>query len=282
MSKTYFIIGANGQLGQALASLYPEAKLVDQAEFDMTLPASYEAVDWTAYDTIINAAAMTNVDAAETPEGRELAWRVNASAIGLLAKTAAAHDLTLVHVSSDYVFDGTKVPHTEDETFAPLGVYGQTKAAGDIAASIAPKHYILRTSWVIGGGKNFVGIMKDLADRDISPSVVNDQVGRLTFVSTLANAIDHLLKTTPAYGTYNCTNDGDSVSWADIAKLVFEKAGRNPDDVNPVSTAAYYEGKEGIAPRPLQSEMDLTKLKATGFTAPNWRDELENYWKGNY
>lgn len=282
MSKTYFIIGANGQLGHALAALYPEAKLVDQAEFDMTLPASYESVDWTAYDTIINAAAMTNVDAAETPEGRELAWRVNASAIGLLAKAATAHDLTLVHVSSDYVFDGTKVPHREDETFAPLGVYGQTKAAGDIAASIAPKHYILRTSWVIGGGKNFVGIMKDLADRDISPSVVNDQVGRLTFVSTLANAIDHLLKTTPAYGTYNCTNDGDSVSWADIAKLVFEKAGRNPDDVNPVSTAAYYEGKEGIAPRPLQSKMDLTKLKATGFTAPNWRDELENYWKGNY
>lgn len=282
MSKSYFIIGANGQLGQALAAVYPEAKLVDQAEFDMTLPSSYEAIDWSAYDTIINAAAMTNVDGAETPEGRELSWRVNAAAVGLLAKTAVAHDLTLVHVSSDYVFDGTKVPHQEDESFAPLGVYGQTKAAGDIATSIVPKHYILRTSWVIGGGKNFIGIMKDLADRDISPSVVDDQVGRLTFVSTLAQAIDHLLKTTPEYGTYNCTNDGDSVSWADIAKLVFEKAGRNPEDVTPVSTATYYEGKEGIAPRPLQSEMNLAKLKATGFTTPNWRDELENYWKGTY
>lgn len=282
MSKTYFIIGANGQLGQALAALYPEAKLVDQAEFDMTLPGSYEEVDWSAYDTIINAAAMTNVDDAETPEGRELAWRVNASAVGLLAKTATAHDLTLIHISSDYVFDGTKVPHTEDETFAPLGVYGQTKAAGDIATSIAPKHYILRTSWVIGGGKNFIGIMKDLADRGINPSVVNDQIGRLTFVSTLAGAIDHLLKTKPTYGTYNCTNSGDSVSWADIAKLVFEKAGRNPDDVTPVSTATYYEGKEGIAPRPLQSEMSLKKLTATGFEASDWRSELEKYWKGNY
>lgn len=282
MSKSYFIIGANGQLGQALAAIYPDAKLVDQTEFDMTLPSSYEAVDWSDYDTIINAAAMTNVDGAETPEGRELSWRVNASAVGLLAKTATAHNLTLVHVSSDYVFDGTKTPHTEDESFAPLGVYGQTKAAGDIAAATTSKYYILRTSWVIGGGKNFISIMKDLADRDISPSVVDDQVGRLTFVSTLAAAIGHLIDTKPDYGTYNCTNAGDSVSWADIAKLVFEKAGRKPEDVTPVSTAAYYDGKEGIAPRPLQSEMDLAKLTATGFTAPDWHTELENYWKGTY
>lgn len=282
MSKAYFIVGANGQLGQALARLYPEATLVDQAEFDITDPASYEKMDWSQFDTIINAAAMTNVDGAETPQGRELSWRVNASAVGLLAKTAATHDLTMIHISSDYVFDGTKQPHLEDEAFAPLGVYGQTKAAGDIATSIVPKHYILRTSWVIGGGKNFISIMKDLADRDISPSVVNDQVGRLTFVSALTGAIHYLLQTKPAYGTYNCTNEGDSVSWADIAKLVFEKAGRSANDVTPVSTEEYYAGKDGIAPRPLESTMDLTKLTATGFTATNWREELENYWKGNY
>lgn len=282
MSKTYFIVGANGQLGNELRGFYPEATLVDKDQFDMTDPAAYDAVDWSSYDTIINVAAMTNVDGAESPEGRNIAWAVNATAVGLLAQTAVRHDITLIHISSDYVFDGSQEPHLEDESFAPLGVYGQTKAAGDIAASVVPKHYILRTSWVIGGGRNFVGIMKELADKGVSPSVVDDQTGRLTFTSTLAAAISHLLATTPAYGTYNCSNAGDSVSWADIARLVFEKAGRNPEDVTRVTTAEYYAGKEGIAPRPLKSTMSLDKLTATGFEPADWREELETYWKGTY
>jgi dTDP-4-dehydrorhamnose reductase len=282
MSASYFIVGANGQLGQALSERYPDATLVDRSEFDMTEPLAYQSINWSQYDTIINAAAMTNVDGAETPDGRKLAWSVNAAAVGLLSKTAVEHDLTLVHISSDYVFDGTEEPHNEDEAFAPLGVYGQTKAAGDIAVGIVPKHYILRTSWVIGGGKNFVGIMKELADKDVSPTVVNDQFGRLTFVSTLTDAIHHLLDSSAAYGTYNCSNGGDSVSWADIAKLVFEKAGRSSDDVTGVSTEEYYAGKDGIAPRPLKSTMDLEKLSSTGFVPTGWREELETYWKGTY
>jgi dTDP-4-dehydrorhamnose reductase len=282
MSGTYFIIGANGQLGSELGKRYPDATLVDKDQFDMTDPATYTQVDWTSYDAIINVAAMTNVDGAETPEGRRVAWAVNASAVGLLAATAVTHDLTLIHISSDYVFDGENDPHMENETFAPLGVYGQTKAAGDIAAAVAPKHYIIRTSWVIGGGKNFIGIMKELADKGVSPSVVDDQTGRLTFTTTLAAAITHLLETTPAYGTYNCSNDGDSVSWADIARLVFEKAGRKPEDVTKVTTTEYYQGKDGIAPRPLHSTMSLDKLRTTGFTPTDWREELEIYWKGAY
>lgn len=278
VSKSYFITGANGQLGKALATKYPEATIVDRTEFDVTDQASYDAVDWSQYNTFINAAAMTDVDGAETPEGRRLAWSVNASATALMAKTATAHDLTLVHVSSDYVFDGTVDPHTEDEPYAPLGVYGQSKAAGDIAASITPKHYILRTSWVIGEGKNFISIMKSLADRDIKPSVVNDQIGRLTFVSTLTDIIDHLLSTTPAYGIYNSSNGGDSVSWSDIAKLVFEKAGKSAEDVTPVTTEQYYEGKDGIAPRPLKSTLALDKLVATGYSPGDWREALNEYW----
>ena len=226
MSKTYFIVGANGQLGSQLRLLYPEATLVDRNEFDMTDPAAYDAVTWSDYDTIINVAAMTNVDGAESNDGRKLAWAVNAYAVGLLAATAIKHDLALIHISSDYVFDGTINPHLEDEAFAPLSVYGQTKAAGDIVVAAVPKHYILRTSWVIGNGKNFVGIMKELAEKGVSPNVVNDQIGRLTFTQTLADAIAHLLQVSPAYGTYNVTNDGESVSWADIARLVFEQSGR--------------------------------------------------------
>ncbi len=279
MSKSYFITGANGQLGRALATQYPLATVVDHTEFDITDPESYDTIDWALYDTLINAAAMTDVDGAETADGRKLAWAVNASAVALMAKTATIHGLTLVHVSSDYVFDGSVTPHAETEAYSPLGVYGQSKAAGDLAVSAAPKHYILRTSWVIGDGKNFISIMKNLADRDVKPSVVNDQIGRLTFVPTLVETIDHLLSSTAAHGTYNCSNNGDSVSWADIAKLVFEKAGKSANDVTPVSTEQYYEGNDGIAARPPQSTLDLSKIQSTGYEPSDWHEALDSYWK---
>lgn len=279
MSASYFITGANGQLGKALALRYPEATVVGRDAFDVTDPASYERIDWSKYDTLINAAAMTNVDGAETPEGKSLADQVNAQAVEFMAETANRYDLTLVHISSDYVFDGSKPVHTEDESFAPLSNYGKSKADGDIAAASTAKHYILRTSWVIGDGKNFISIMRSLADQGIKPSVVDDQIGRLTFVPTLVEAIDHLLTTRQPYGTYNCTNDGESVSWAEIAKLVFEKAGKSAGDVTPVTTEQYYAGKESIAPRPLQSTLALDKLKATGYIPGDWRRELDVYWK---
>jgi len=278
-SSLYFIVGADGQLGSQLRELYPDATLVDRNEFDMTDPNAYEAINWGNYSAIINVAAMTNVDGAESESGRKLAWAVNAYAVGLLCATAVAHDLTLIHISSDYVFDGTISPHLEDESFAPHGVYGQTKAAGDIAVSVVPKHYILRTSWVIGNGKNFIGIMKELADKEISPSVVHDQIGRLTFTKTLADTIEHLLDTSPEFGTYNVTNDGESVSWADVAKLVFERSGRLSTDVTGVSTKEYYAGKNDIAPRPLQSTLSLDKIKRTGFNPPLWPEEFELYWQ---
>ena len=189
------IVGANGQLGTALRQLYPNAQSADIDDLDITNIESVNNFDWSNVRVIINAAAYTNVDGAETPEGRIAAWKVNSAAVGYLTQAALANDLTIVHVSSDYVFDGTQVPHLETEDFSPLGVYAQTKAAGDIAVSLAPKHYLLRSSWVIGEGKNFVLTMKSLAEQGIKPSVVNDQIGRLTFTSDLADAIAHLLYT---------------------------------------------------------------------------------------
>lgn len=272
-----FVTGGNGQLGNALREVLPGATFSDHQEFDMTDSTAYEQVDWSQYDTIINAAAMTNVDGAETPEGAALAQKINADGVKLLADTASAHSLTLVHVSSDYVFDGTKTPHTEDETFAPLSNYGRSKADGDTAAASTAKHYIVRTTWVVGKGKNFVRTMWDLARRGIKPSVVNDQIGRLTFADDLAAAIYHLLSTNSPYGTYNLTNDGDVASWADFAKIVYVAAGKSADDVTGVSTEQYFAGKEGIAPRPLQSEMDLAKIKGTGFNPRDWREALDEY-----
>lgn len=271
-----FIVGAKGQLGLALQAQYPGAKSADIDELDITNQQSVESFDWSGIKVILNAAAFTNVDGAETAEGRIAAWKVNADAVANLVAVAAQKDITLVHISTDYVFDGTQNPHTEDEPFSPLSVYGQSKAAGDLVVSLLPKFYILRTSWVIGEGKNFVRTMLGVGQKEIDPSVVNDQIGRLTFTSELVRAIDHLLTAQAPFGVYNLSNDGPAASWADITRKIFELAGM-PRTVTDVTTEEYFKGKEGIAPRPLQSTLDLTRIQSTGFSSHNWEDDLKVY-----
>lgn len=275
-SARYVIIGANGQLGTALREKYPQARAVDSSELDITDSLAVSQFGWQDVEAIINAAAYTNVDGAETAEGRIAAWKVNATGVRNLTNAATKHDLTLFHISSDYVFDGSQSPHTESEPFSPLGVYGQSKAAGDVAASLAPKHYILRTSWVIGEGKNFVRTMLDLGKKGIAPTVVSDQVGRLTFTSELVRVIDHLLTNSPEYGVYNASNGGEAASWADITRTIFQLAGYDLS-VTGTTTANYFKDKPEAAPRPLQSALDLTKLEATGFMPRDWREDLKDY-----
>ncbi len=277
--RQILVIGSNGQLGTALKGEFPAAEFVDKDEFDMTDPNEYKKKNWKNYKTIINAAAYTAVDQAETPKGREAAWNINAQAVAQLTQTATENNITLVHISSEYVFDGTKDNHTEDESFTPLGVYAQTKAAGDIVAAQAPKHYIVRTSWVIGEGNNFVRTMKNLAEKGVKPNVVDDQIGRLTFTRDLAKGIKHLLEARVSFGAYNLSNEGNPVSWADIAKEVYELSGKSKDDVTPISTEEYYKDKEGIAPRPLKSMLNLDKIKTTGFSPRDWREALQEYLK---
>ncbi|MBG6223464.1 dTDP-4-dehydrorhamnose 3,5-epimerase [Arthrobacter sp. CAN_A2] len=272
------VVGADGQLGRALrAALADHPSIEFASRSDLDLLGDLDAVrSWTAYETIINAAAYTAVDAAENPEGRAAAWAANVSGVAALARVATTHRLTLVHISSDYVFDGSRDLHSEAEPFTPLGVYGQTKAAGDAIVGIVPRHYILRTSWVIGEGANFVRTMANLAGRDIKPNVVNDQVGRLTFAEDIAGAILHLLGAGAPYGTYNVSNDGAPQSWADIAADVYALCGRDRGDVTGVSTEEYFAGKHA-APRPLRSTLDLTKLKATGFVPALSSEQLRSY-----
>jgi dTDP-4-dehydrorhamnose 3,5-epimerase len=273
-----FIVGANGQLGTALRAQYPNAKYADIGELDITNKDSVDSFDWSGIEVILNAAAYTNVDSAETLEGRVTAWKVNASALAHLSNVAQKNDITLVHISTDYVFDGTKDNHTEDEPFSPLSVYGASKAAGDLLMSQVDKHYILRTSWVIGEGKNFVRTMLDLGQKGINPTVVADQIGRLTFTSELVKAIDHLLTKQATYGTYNVSNSGEPASWADITREIFTIAGLN-NSVTNTTTDAYYKDKEGIAPRPLKSTLSLDKLHAAGFTSTDWQEDLKIYIK---
>ncbi|MBB3280034.1 sugar nucleotide-binding protein [Slackia isoflavoniconvertens] len=296
------VTGANGQLGRAVRALAEERGVAgsfdfgDRGEFDFSDPADYAKIDWTLYGAVINCGAYTAVDAAETPEGRAAAWAANAQGPALLAKVCAEHGIALVHISSDYVFDGTREEHGEDESFSPLGVYGQTKAAGDIAVANCPRHYIVRSSWVIGDGKNFVRTMAALSDRCADPddaldqvTVVDDQLGRLTFTRDMAEGIFWLLgyrdgdkePSSPCeHGTYNLTGSGRVASWADIAAKVFELRNGNADAVRPVSTAEYYASASGpISPRPVHSALALSKLENVGYTPANWEDSLLAYVK---
>ena len=249
------IFGADGQLGRALRELLPDAIALTRADLDLTDPAAYDAVAWGQVGTIYNAAAYTAVDTAETPDGRRAAWAVNVTAVATMARIAIENRLTLVNVSSDYVFDGTAESHTTDEALSPLGVYGQTKAAGEAVTSTVPRHYIVRTSWVIGDGGNFVSTMQRLARDGVSPTVVDDQHGRLTTAAELAAGIVDLVRTGAPYGVHHITGGGPVKTWADIAREVFEAEGRDPADVTGVSTEAYGEGKQ-LAPRPRHSALD--------------------------
>ena len=288
--KRTLVTGANGQLGRALRE-YVEKHNVENVEycdidtFDFSNPAEYGKYDWSLYGTIINAGAYTAVDKAETSEGRALAWKANAQGPALLAKTARENNITLVHVSSDYVFDGTKEQHDETEDFAPLGVYGQTKAAGDIAVSEIEKHYIVRSSWVIGDGHNFVKTMMNLSNKvaDSSDSlneitVVDDQYGRLTFTKDMAEGIFALLDSGAEYGTYNLTGSGRVKSWKEIAAAVFEQTNGNGNAVKPVSTAQYFESASApVSPRPEHSALDLSKISAAGYAPADWEESLKEY-----
>ena len=285
------VTGCNGQLGRAVRALAEERGVsgtfdfCDIDTFDLSDPDAYSQYDWDLYGTVVNCGAYTAVDRAETPGGRVACWRANATGPALLARTCAEHGMTLVHVSSDYVFDGTREVHDEGEPFSPLSVYGQSKAAGDLAVSNCPRHYVLRSSWVIGDGRNFARTMVGLSDRVADPddklervTVVNDQLGRLTFTRDMAAAIFHLLDSHAPWGTYDCTGSGAVRSWADIARACFDAANGNGDAVVPVSTAEYYAGASGpVAPRPVHSALDLSKLEAAGFSMPDWEVELKEY-----
>ena len=272
----FLITGANGQLGRALHEKYPGAAATDSKELDITNAEAVNNFNWSGVDTILNAAAYTDVDGAESPEGQVAAAKVNDEGAGNLAAVAKDKDLLLVHVSTDYVFDGTKSPHTEDEPLTPLGIYGKTKAEGDKKVAAVPKHYILRASWVIGDGKNFVRTMLGLANKGINPAVVADQIGRPTFTSELVRLIDFFLHNRPPYGTYNASNGGQAVSWADFTREIFKQAGFD-NTVTDTTAAEYFIDKPGAAKRPPNSVFDLSKLESTGFKPTDWKDDLKEY-----
>lgn len=271
------ITGGNGQLGLELQKLLPDAIPTDSTELDITDAAAVQAYDWTGITAIYNAAAYTNVDGAEAHP--LLADKVNHVGVTHLAAIATKLDIPLIHISTDYVFDGTATePYREDAQVNPQSVYGKTKALSEAAANTVPKHYTIRTSWVYGEGNNFVRTMLRLGREKDELTIVSDQLGRPTLAKDLAEAIMHLVTSSAPYGTYHFQNGGEVISWAEFASAIFSDGGITCT-VTPITTDAYTEGKTGIAPRPAYGALALDKIKSVGISPRPWQAALKEYIK---
>lgn len=227
---TILVLGDSGQLASHLKKLMPDAVYRGRASLNLAdLEGISSAIESLAPSLIVNAAAYTAVDKAETK--RDLAWRINTSAVAQIARTAATLNVPVLHVSTDYVFDGCKsTPYGVDDPFRPINVYGKSKLGGELALrTLWHKHWILRTSWVFSEyGTNFVKAILRLAATSDTLRVVADQYGRPTYAGDLARLIVSLLSTQEPqkaldYGTYHAVG-GRTVSWHELAEAVIDVA----------------------------------------------------------
>ena len=270
------VTGANGQLGremQRLGAVSPNNYIfTDVAELDVTdAGAVLRAAEQTRAEAIVNCAAYTNVERAEEDEAT--ADLLNRLAPANLAAAAAATGATLIHISTDYVFDGTThLPYTEQSPTAPLGVYGRTKLAGEQAVEASGcSHLILRTAWLYSAfGNNFLKTMLRLTAERESLSVVFDQIGTPTYAGDLALAIFSVIEggqLRSNEGIYHFSDEG-ACSWYDFAVEIAAAVGHDKCRIAPCHTAEY----PSKAPRPAYSVLDKSKFKTTfGIEIPHWR-----------
>lgn len=268
------VFGAAGQLGRALVRVAAAEGVTvaafDRATADITnAPAVRAALASAAADAVINAAAYTAVDKAESEPER--AFAVNRDGARTLAAEAARLNLPLIQVSTDYVFDGTKQgAYVEDDPIAPLGVYGKSKAEGEAAVRAAhPTAIIVRTAWVYGReGANFVKTMLRLAAERDALRVVNDQHGCPTYADDLAAGLI-AIAARPTPGTYHLTGTG-ATTWYDFARAILARALKTPR-LEPIATAEY----PTPARRPANAVLDCSKAKRTfAVELPPWNDGL--------
>jgi len=285
--KQIMITGAGGQLGLALQRL-----LKGQAQYELyrtdanaSEDGSIHALDITNQEAvnayidsvkpqiIINCAALTAVDLCETEQ--EKAHQINAMGPKYLAEAAEKIGAKLVHISTDYVFDGQgSTPLSEETTTNPISVYGKTKLAGEeFVREFCIKSFILRTAWVYGEGKNFVKTMLRVAQNNNKVRVVSDQYGTPTSALELARAIIFLMET-DSYGTYHATCEG-STSWYGFASTIFQEAGINID-VEAIATSDY----PTPAKRPMYSVLDNKALRERhGYYMKDWMEAFKEYSK---
>ncbi|MBW4618452.1 MAG: dTDP-4-dehydrorhamnose reductase [Cyanosarcina radialis HA8281-LM2] len=280
--KRILLIGANGQLGRELAlTLAPLGELIsaDRQTIDLTDPARMRpAILAVKPDLIVNAAAYTAVDRAETES--ELADLINATAPTILAETARQIDADLIHLSTDYVFDGRKnTPYLEEDPTNPIGVYGKSKLAGEEGIKQSCDRYlILRTAWVYGtyGKINFVKTMLRLGAQREEVRVVVDQIGSPTWAEDIASAIATLVSNSAPPGVYHFTNSGVA-SWYDFASAIFAEAERlgfplKVKRLVPIATSEY----PTPAQRPAYSVLSTKKISEVLGTYPqHWKSGLQ-------
>jgi dTDP-4-dehydrorhamnose reductase len=286
--KRILLIGNQGQLGQELQQILPslgEIVGVDRKLMDLAQPEVIrQVIADLKPDCIVNAAAYTAVDKAENEQ--EIAYKINAVAPTIIAEEARKIGATLLHVSTDYVFDGQKnTPYTEEDNTNPLSVYGQSKLAGEQGIQQTCDHYIiLRTAWVYGiyGKSNFVKTMLRLGGEREQIRVVFDQVGSPSWARDIAEAISKILVNVDTInpGIYHFTNSGVT-SWYDFALTIFEEAKQlgfplKIQQVVPITTSEY----PTPAKRPAYSVLSHQKISAIlGTYPPYWRDSLKQMLK---
>jgi len=277
-TKTILVTGANGQLGremQVIAAAYPAYHFLFVAK--ETLPI--DEVDTVkkyfadhSIDVCVNCAAYTAVDKAETETAS--AFAINADAVGNLASQCKEHKASFIHISTDYVFDGTATePYKEDHPVNPVNAYGASKLKGEqLALQNNPDSIIIRTSWVYSSfGNNFVKTMLRLMKERESINVVADQQGCPTYAADLAAAIMHIISAgNNSAGIYNFSNSG-IINWHEFAVAIKELSGSNCI-VNPIPSSQY----PTPAKRPAYSVMDTSKITSTfGVTIPAWKESLK-------
>ena len=284
-----FLTGKNGQLGAKLEDDLKKSHEVIAMDQDALDLMDVKLIDDTIYkvnpDLIINAAAYTNVDKAE--KDKDLAYKVNVVAPKTLSDLAKLLDIPIIHISTDYIFDGSKKDaYEEDDKANPLSVYGKTKWQGEEFVRQAPKHFILRTSWVFSPqGHNFLKTIFQLAQEKTSLSVVDDQWGSPTSVKILSEAIQSIIQhlvpqnNLDVYGTYHVTSDGET-NWYLYARKILDilehfkvELKLKKNNLHPIPSSQYPQD----AMRPKNSRMNTSKFKNTFMVKfPHWEKELEN------
>lgn len=277
------VFGKTGQVGRCLASglrALESVTFVDRAQADLSHPESVRAaIESLSPDIVINAAAYTAVDRAESES--ELARVVNAEAPAAMARACAARGAWLIHYSTDYVFDGSAhEPYLEEDAVSPINTYGRTKLAGENAVrEIHPRHLILRTSWVYSNhGNNFLNTVLRLGGERDELNIVSDQIGSPTYAGSIAEATDKVVAKLNAggeaddlAGTYHVTCAGRT-SWYDFARTIFELSGRlDGIRINPIPTSEF----PTPARRPPYSVLSNEKLmRVFDIRLPPWDDAL--------
>ena len=272
------ITGANGQLGRCLQDLavkYPNYQFHFKTSKELDITKKNQINKLFAlekYDYCINCAAYTAVDKAETDQ--ENAFLVNAEAVKYLAEACKTHNTTFIHISTDFVFDGShKTPYAEEDIPAPINVYGASKLKGEQYVQEILKHYfIIRTSWVYSEYmNNFVKTMLRLGVERDELSIVDDQLGSPTYAGDLAETLMKIInKKVTNYGLYHYSNEG-AISWYDFAKSIFDESNMQVS-LLPINSESYPTPAE----RPAFSVMDKLKIKeALLLEIPYWRDSLK-------